>query len=258
MIIKPIESVNASLNKIPIVKGQLITTTDTKTMYMDTSENERIQLGDMFLINTESEREMMLAPLPFKLYLVKETSKLYVYNSSEWIDLFKSNVAIKRTSYELSNDATEVQLNIPEYDKTRDTLIIYLNSVYLNEDTDYTISVDNKLKPVRDTVWKALPDAKAIFNVILFKNISKLDSELANSAAVSNFRMKASEIDSIKKENALLLHTLMINDLNLSSILNYEKINDLYISGLWDRSMVSTAYEKHIISEEEKNKILSI
>lgn len=255
---KSIESINSALDNIPVKKGQFITVKDTKSIYLDTSDNERIQIGDMFLINTEVERERMLAPLPFKMYLVKETCKLYVHNSIEWIDLFKSNVSIERQSYELTNNAEFVQLNIPNYDKERDTLIIYMNSVYLNEDTDYTIDVDSKLKPVGSSVWKALPESKAIFNILLFKNVSKNEVVLANAEAESSVQFRASELHAVKQENASMLHVLMMNNLDVKGLLNYDKIHELYTLGLWSRTQVEDACNKNIITLEEKEKILAI
>lgn len=78
-----IESKAQSTNTIPLKEGQFLMTTDTKNIFYDLSGN-RIQLTDILELNTESERQGLIAPVN-KFYFVKGTGTLWRYNNGTWL-----------------------------------------------------------------------------------------------------------------------------------------------------------------------------
>lgn len=66
----------------PIEDGQFIVATDSRELFYDDG-SLRIPLADILFLNTETERETILAPLP-KFYFVISSSKLYVWDGTIW------------------------------------------------------------------------------------------------------------------------------------------------------------------------------
>ncbi len=66
----------------PVADGQFIVATDSRELFYDDG-SLRIPLADIVFLNTEDEREAILAPLP-KCYFVIDSSKLYVWDGTEW------------------------------------------------------------------------------------------------------------------------------------------------------------------------------
>lgn len=62
--------------------GQFIVATDSRELFYDDG-SLRIPLADIVFLNTESEREEILAPLP-KFYFVIATGNLYVWDGTFW------------------------------------------------------------------------------------------------------------------------------------------------------------------------------
>lgn len=74
------ETVKSNINAIPITPGQFIYCSDTFDEFYDTSEGVRIQITSLVCLDKESD--IPLAPLPDKLYYVRETNALYKYDTS--------------------------------------------------------------------------------------------------------------------------------------------------------------------------------
>lgn len=77
-----IQCLKSQLSSVSIVNGQLIYTTDTQDVYWDVN-NSRKQITDIIVLNTEVEKDAILAPLP-KFYYVTDSNKLYHYNNG-WV-----------------------------------------------------------------------------------------------------------------------------------------------------------------------------
>lgn len=78
-----VESKAKDTEIIPIVEGQFLIVTDTRTLMYDLAST-RIKLGDVIELDTEAERAALITPLS-KFYFVKNTGVLWRYNSGTWI-----------------------------------------------------------------------------------------------------------------------------------------------------------------------------
>ena len=78
-----VDSKARNTSVIPIKEGQFLMTTDTKSIFYDLGD-KRIQLTDILEIDTEQERQALIAPVN-KFYFVKDTGALWRYNNGTWI-----------------------------------------------------------------------------------------------------------------------------------------------------------------------------
>lgn len=80
-----------------------------------------------------------------------------------------------KSSVEISAKTSSV--TIPSsfnFNKSKDLLLVYKNSVYLEEQYDYTISSDSTTISAVDTNdWAADTDTTCLFNFIVIKNVAK-------------------------------------------------------------------------------------
>lgn len=88
-IVQHIKVLDSQLANIKIVAGSTIYTRDTGKHFIDISDTERVQISDVIYIDTDKERIALLAPLPDKLYITRDTSKVWVYSvkTDNWVCL---------------------------------------------------------------------------------------------------------------------------------------------------------------------------
>lgn len=253
-IIKPIQAIKGVLDKIKVENGQLISCIDTKEIFIDSYDNKRIKISDIIFLETELEKSSILAPLINKLYFVKENNKIYTFSGSRWNEIFMSNgegsysqnISIKKQTITLKSDVDYI--TVDNFNPINDTILIYCNSIYLEEGNDYRIEVD-KIYPTEGK-WVATEDQNSCINIIVFKSVVT-----SNESGTSNY---VNEMNNLKRDNAMLLYILMENNItSIKTILTVEKIKSLYISSLWTLEMVTEAKNKTIITEEEFNSISS-
>ena len=75
----------SSLATTPIEDGKLRFAEDTGALYLDRA-TDRIKISDIEDSYTEEEISEIIAPLP-KLYLAKDTHRIYVFADGMWIDI---------------------------------------------------------------------------------------------------------------------------------------------------------------------------
>ena len=78
-----IEALESELSSIPVSNGQIIFVKDHKSILWDV-DSLRIELTQAIILDTETDRTSILAPLPNKFYYVVETNVLYYYGS-DWV-----------------------------------------------------------------------------------------------------------------------------------------------------------------------------
>lgn len=83
-MIQAIEIMRSELSSIQIKPGRLIYCYDSQECFFDSSEYTRKQITDFVYLESEDERLALLAPLPNKLYIIKNTGKIYRYIDTEW------------------------------------------------------------------------------------------------------------------------------------------------------------------------------
>ena len=88
-IVQHIKVLDSQLANIKIVAGSTIYTRDTGKHFIDISDTERVQISDIIYIDTDRERIALLAPLPDKLYITRDTNKVWIYSveTSKWVCL---------------------------------------------------------------------------------------------------------------------------------------------------------------------------
>ena len=88
-IVQHVKVLDSQLANIKIVAGSTIYTRDTGKHFIDISDTERVQISDIIYIDTDKERIALLAPLPDKLYITRDTNKVWVYSvkTDKWICL---------------------------------------------------------------------------------------------------------------------------------------------------------------------------
>ena len=88
-IVQHVKVLDSQLANIKIVAGSTIYTRDTGKHFIDISDTERVQISDIIYIDTDKERSALLAPLPDKLYITRDTNKVWVYSvkTDKWICL---------------------------------------------------------------------------------------------------------------------------------------------------------------------------
>lgn len=79
----------SDLKTTDIIPGQMILCPDSQELFADVPEFNRVQITDIVWVNTNTER-LALNPVPYKIYIVKETCHLWSYVNNEWCDLTNS------------------------------------------------------------------------------------------------------------------------------------------------------------------------
>ena len=88
-IVQHVKVLDSQLANIKIVAGSTIYTRDTGKHFIDISDTERVQISDIIYIDTDKERSALLAPLPDKLYITRDTNKVWIYSvkTDKWVCL---------------------------------------------------------------------------------------------------------------------------------------------------------------------------
>ncbi|MGL5752692.1 MAG: hypothetical protein ACRCXT_19295 [Paraclostridium sp.] len=110
-----------------------------------------------------------------------DTKKLEVkqFIKGKWKIIVKSSMAddypfyiIKKT-HTLVESSNYVEIGVPGFDQDKDTLLVYMNSVYLEEGSDYTISIDsNHIINTEEDIWYGDVD-DIVFNFVILKSTNK-------------------------------------------------------------------------------------
>lgn len=253
-LFKPIETTKGRMSTISIKAGQYINCTDSKEIYMDTKDG-RIRLGDVIPLETEAERENMGifgTAIQDKLYMVKESSRLYRYDGNNWI-LVSNNavVTIFKRNIRLTSSAPYVDITPIGFNPTKDSIMVYTNSVYLEEGEDYEIT-NNKMYPINSSTWECTPPEPIIFNFVLFKNAP------SDGATIYQTRIDKdnTEISRLKSDNSMLSYIMMCSGMDMSQFLNYDKISLYFVEGLWDEKMVTDSIKHNVLTDVQVDVIL--
>lgn len=75
-----------TLAETPVVLGQMILCPDTRELFFDSSDADRVQITDTLWLSTNEERES-ITPIENKIYIVRESCHLWTFVNGEWCDL---------------------------------------------------------------------------------------------------------------------------------------------------------------------------
>lgn len=97
------------------------------------------------------------------------------------------NFNVKKATMDVTEFTTTVDIGISTFNKDTDLLMVFLNSIYLEEGDDYTISPDSKkiVYAGDEAGWDGT-DASQVFNFIVFKNVSDVTGDIDGSYLVDN------------------------------------------------------------------------
>lgn len=146
-----IQALESELSSIPISNGQIIFVKDHKNILWDV-DNLRIELTQAIILNKETDRTSILAPLPNKFYYVVETNTLYYYGN-DWIVINESSGSNEWPS-DFTNATTTKTINgsNPSYTTITDTYTLVTQKVSSTTWKEtLTIKETNK-KYIRTTV----------------------------------------------------------------------------------------------------------
>lgn len=128
-------------------------------------------------------------------YTISDDSKNILKNSGNWIDdiklpmyfdtLFLRNTKSSYKQQVINSNKVSIDIGIDNYDKSKDTLIVFKNSVLLQPDK-YTISDDSKLISTTGSVWVASTEQNAYFDFYVIKNtLSTTNQIILNTSSTT-------------------------------------------------------------------------
>lgn len=134
-----------------------------------------------------------------------------------------SSLRFLKSNTTLSTNSNEVSIGISEYNKTRDLLLVYKNSVYIENGIDYTVSSDSlKIVATNSETWSS----GSTFNFICLANVPEL-----GEYSIDGKKLLANSVSIDKLESSLQ------NSLN-------KLINDLTIDGgIFGESVTGNLYD---------------
>ena len=75
----------SGINDVDIKPGQWIICADTKDYYVDTNNGVRNKVSDIIFVDSEDSRTEILGPISDKLYVERDSGKVYIYEDNEWV-----------------------------------------------------------------------------------------------------------------------------------------------------------------------------
>lgn len=85
-IISVIATTGSKLQDLIIKDGQLIFIQDKQRIALDFN-GKRVFYNQIIILNSESDRQLILAPVEGLFYFVIETAILWTYNNSQWVQI---------------------------------------------------------------------------------------------------------------------------------------------------------------------------
>ena len=134
-----ISTVKSKLDSLEIKNGQLIFVEDSREIYLD-FHSKRTQYSDFIFLNTESQREGILAPLS-GFYFVYETNILWRYDGAAgWVQI-------------TTQPAQQIVfLNREEFPEEGNSSCLYIS----NLDIYKWDSIEKKYKQIGTPYWETI------------------------------------------------------------------------------------------------------
>lgn len=96
-ILSVISTTASRLPSLPIVNGQLIFIKDKQKVMLDIGD-KRTAYNQIIILQTESERTSLLAPISELFYFVIETNILWTYQTEGWVQITTPPSSIEQTA----------------------------------------------------------------------------------------------------------------------------------------------------------------
>lgn len=178
------------------------------------------------------------------------------FNGQEWDIIVSGNggggfTSLKNTM-SITRPTDYVEIGISEFDKDKDILFVYQNSVYLEVNQDYILEDSRRIKSVNGQ-W-CEHNEEQIFNFIVFKNVIKgyqgIDGGLLKNNSVSEDKLTT---DLIEKINCITGGGVAdsINGSNIIQSENYRLVTDSLIKKWNDYDLIIKALQDKITKYEQ-------
>lgn len=85
---------------------------------------------------------------------------------------------MESSTTELTTVMKEIPIDISTYNKEKDILLVFENSVFINNTTDYIINDNNTISLVNGESFVGTPEQPTIFNFIVLKSITNKELDI--------------------------------------------------------------------------------
>lgn len=107
-IFQPVKTIQSVLEQTTIVDGKVYFAQDSERLFFD-YDNVRTEIRDIIILDTDAEREEMLAPKN-KFYFVIESSSLWLYKTGDWYQVSGGASEVSHQMFEAGDSLESVQL----------------------------------------------------------------------------------------------------------------------------------------------------
>lgn len=112
-------------------------------------------------------------------------------------------LAVFKNSVIINTSVDSVNIGIPEYKKGEDTLFVYLNSTYLEENQDYVVNSTSTKISTLSGYWNGSEESQ-VFNFVVLKNVVKAFDGINGNLLINNtITMNKLSTDIIDKLNSI-------------------------------------------------------
>ena len=187
-----------------------------------------------------------------------DTKKLEVkqFTNGEWKIIIKSNshddypFFIAKNTNIVTENTNYIEIGVPGFDPTMDTLLVYENSIYLEEREDYQISADgNYIVNINDT-WIGTKEEPVIINFVVFKAVNRShEARIIKKTAIINKETNEIEItnfDKYKDTLAVYENTVYIEE-GLDYTISYDSSKIIKTNDTWEASENEPMYFNFVI-----------
>lgn len=96
----------------------------------------------------------------------------------------KNKISLSTSSTIITTTTSNIPINISNFNKDNDNLMVYENSVYLNQDTDYIINSDNTISLPNSGTWNGSEKNPIVFDFVAILNTVNSEMEISPDGAL--------------------------------------------------------------------------
>ena len=171
-------------------------------------------------MNKITKRELHSSLIDYINELIKQNSGNGGGGISSTLTQEKNTVIVKNTT-------SQVEIGISNFDKSRDLLLVFKNSTYLEDGLDYTISEDNSKIVSTEGDWNE-SGLEISFNFIVFRNETKdlvnIDGSIISDNSITLSKLSGDVIQVLNKNtkdtNSILLNIIRDMKEQINSLKN--------------------------------------
>lgn len=96
----------------------------------------------------------------------------------------KNKISLSTSTTTITTTTSNIPINISNFNKDNDNLMVYENSVYLNQGTDYIINPDNTISRPNSGTWDGTEKEPIVFDFVAVLNTISSESEVLPDGAL--------------------------------------------------------------------------